>query len=140
MKILNVASVFAMGAVPESGNMYLQFVPFAIVLAIFYFLILMPMKKKQQKVQQFLESLKVNDRIVTTGGIHGQVTRLGEQSIQIQIADKVRIEIAKTSANGTSCSQGLPPSGATPIANREPRSIVIMNRAIGGTSFGGTLA
>ncbi|MEP7305377.1 MAG: preprotein translocase subunit YajC [Acidobacteriota bacterium] len=89
-----------MGAIPESGNMYLQFVPFAIVLAIFYFLILMPMKKKQQKVQQFLDSLKVNDRIVTTGGIHGLVTRLGEQSIQIQIADKVKIEIAKSAIGG----------------------------------------
>jgi preprotein translocase subunit YajC len=100
MMISNVASLFAMGAVPESGNMYLQFVPFAIVLAIFYFLILMPMKKKQQKVQQFLDSLKVNDRIVTTGGIHGQVTRLGEQSIQIQIADKVRIEIARSAIGG----------------------------------------
>ena len=100
MTILNVASVFAMGAVPENGNMYLQFVPFAIVLAIFYFLILMPMKKKQQKVQQFLDSLKVNDRIVTTGGIHGLVTRLGEQSIQIQIADKVKIEIAKSAIGG----------------------------------------
>ena len=100
MTIFNVAPVFAMGAAPEGGNVYLQFVPFAIVLAIFYFLILMPMKKKQQKVQQFLDALKVNDRIVTTGGIHGQVTRLGEQSIQIQIADKVRIEIAKSAIGG----------------------------------------
>jgi len=89
-----------MGSVPEGGNPWLQLVPFALVLGIFYFIILMPMKKKQQKVQQFLESLKVNDRIVTTGGIHGQVTRLGEQSIQIQIADKVRIEIAKSAIGG----------------------------------------
>jgi preprotein translocase subunit YajC len=51
-------------------------------------------------VQQFLDALKVNDRIVTTGGIHGQVTRLGEQSIQIQIADKVKIEIAKSAIGG----------------------------------------
>ena len=93
-------AVFAMGAVPESGSAWLQFVPFAIVLAIFYFIILLPMKKKQQKVQQFLDALKVNDRIVTTGGIYGQVTRLGEQSVQIQIADKVRIEVAKAAIGG----------------------------------------
>jgi len=51
-------------------------------------------------VQQFLDSLKVNDRVVTTGGIYGQITRLGEQSVQIQIADKVRIEVAKASIGG----------------------------------------
>jgi preprotein translocase subunit YajC len=100
MTISDVGSLFALGAIPEGGNAWVQFVPFAIVLAIFYFIILLPMKRKQQKVQQFLDALKVNDRIVTTGGIYGQVTRLGEQSVQIQIADKVRIEVAKAAIGG----------------------------------------
>jgi preprotein translocase subunit YajC len=100
MMFFDAGPVFAMGAAPEGANTWLQFVPFAIVLAIFYFIIMLPMKKKQQKVQQFLDALKVNDRIVTTGGIHGQVTRLGEQTIQIQIADKVRIEVSKAAIGG----------------------------------------
>ena len=66
-----------MGATPEGGSPWLQLVPFALVLGIFYFIILLPMKRKQQKVQEFLDSLKVGDRVITTGGIHGQVTRLG---------------------------------------------------------------
>jgi preprotein translocase subunit YajC len=98
--IWDVGSVFAMGPAPDGSSAWVQFVPFAIVLAIFYFIILMPMKRKQQKVTQFLDSLKVNDRIVTTGGIYGQITRLGEQSVQIQIADKVRIEVAKAAIGG----------------------------------------
>ena len=88
-------SVFAMGAPPEGGSPWLQLVPFALVLGIFYFIILLPMKRKQQKVQEFLDSLKVGDRVITTGGIYGQITRLGEQSVQLQIADKVRIEVAQ---------------------------------------------
>jgi preprotein translocase subunit YajC len=92
--------VFALGSAPEAGSLWVQLVPFAIILGIFYFIILLPMKKKQQKVQQFLDSLKVNDRVVTTGGIYGLVTRLGEQSVQIQIADKVRIEVARSSIGG----------------------------------------
>ena len=47
-----------------------------LVLGIFYFIILLPMKRKQQKVQEFLDGLKVGDRVITTGGIYGQVTRL----------------------------------------------------------------
>ena len=100
MMMWDVGPVFAMGAVPEGGSAWLQLVPFVLVLAIFYFIILLPMKRKQQKVQEFLDSLKVGDRVITTGGIHGQVTRLGEQSIQLQVADKVRIEVSKAAIGG----------------------------------------
>jgi len=95
--------LFALAAPSDGSSSWLSFVPFAIVLAIFYFVILLPMKRKQQKVQTFLDGLKVNDRIVTTGGIYGQITRLGEQSVQLQVAEnpaKVRIEVAKSSIGG----------------------------------------
>ena len=61
---------------------------------------LLPRKRKQQKVQEFLDNLKVNDRVITTSGIYGQITRLGEQSVQLQIADKVRIEVARAAIGG----------------------------------------
>ena len=96
----SVGPVFAMATPPDGGGPWLQLVPFALVLGIFYFIILLPMKRKQQKVQQFLDSLKVGDRVVTTGGMYGQVTRLGEQSVQLQIAEKVRIEVAKSAIGG----------------------------------------
>jgi len=90
----------ALGASPDGSSPWLQLVPFVIVLGIFYFIILLPMRRKQQKVQQFLEALKVGDRVITTGGIYGQVTRLGDQSVQLQIADKIRIEVAKAAIGG----------------------------------------
>lgn len=101
-----VAGLFALGALPEGGGPWLQLVPFVLVLGIFYFIILMPMRRKQQKVQAFLRSLKIGDRVITTGGIYGQVTRLGDDSIQLQIADKIRIEVARASIGGY---QGQPP-------------------------------
>lgn len=99
--------VFAMAAPPGSGGQWwLQYIPIVLVLGIFYFIIFLPMKRKQQKVQQFLDSLKIGDKVITTGGIYGQVTRLGEQSIQLQIADKLKIEVAKAAIGGY---QGQPP-------------------------------
>ena len=106
MMLISAGSVFAMGSLAEGGSPLLQVVPFVLILAIFYFIILLPSKKKQQKVQEFLDNLKVNDKIITTGGIYGQVTRLGEQSVQIQIADKVRIDISRAAIGGI---QGQPP-------------------------------
>jgi preprotein translocase subunit YajC len=91
---------------PDSGgSAWVQLVPFVLVLGIFYFIILMPMRKKQQKVQQFLESLKVGDKVITTGGIWGQVTRLSGDVVQLQIADKVRIDVSKAAIGGL---QGQP--------------------------------
>jgi preprotein translocase subunit YajC len=98
--VRNLEPLFALAAPPDGGNPWLSFVPFVLVLAIFYFVILLPMKRKQAKVQAFLDSLKVGDRVVTTGGIYGQVTRLNDQTVQLQIADKVRIEVAKAAIGG----------------------------------------
>src|SRR5262245_64790930 len=97
---------FAMASTADGSSPWLQLVPFALVLGIFYFIILLPMRRKQQKVQQFLESLKVGDRVITTGGIYGQVTKLTGETVQLQIADKLRIEVAKASIGGY---QGQPP-------------------------------
>ena len=100
MMTIPVGSVFALAATPEGGSPWVQLVPFALVLAIFYFIILLPMKRKQQKVQEFIDGLKVGDKVITTGGIHGQITRLGDISVQLQIADKVRVEVARAAIGG----------------------------------------
>ena len=94
------APVFAMGVSPEGGSPWLQLVPFALVLAIFYFIILLPMKRKQQKVQHFLDALKVGDKVITTGGIYGQITKISGDVIQLQIANNVRVDVAKASIGG----------------------------------------
>jgi len=76
------------------------------VFAIFYFIVIVPNKRQQKKVQEFLEGLKVNDKVITTSGIFGQVMRLDEQSVQLQIADKVNIKVSKAAIGGY---QGQPP-------------------------------
>ena len=88
-----------MSGAGQQGGL-LSFLPFAIILGIFYVLILMPMQRRQKKVQEFQESLKVGDKVVTTGGIYGQITRVNDKSVQLQIADKVRIEIARAAVGG----------------------------------------
>jgi preprotein translocase subunit YajC len=91
----------AMGAPPAPGvNPYLQFVPIALVFAIFYFIILLPTKRRQKKLEEFLNSLKVGDRVVTTGGIYGSVTKVSEKSVQLQIANNVRVEVARSAIVG----------------------------------------
>ena len=89
-----------------------SFLPFALILGIFYVLILMPMQRRQKKVQEFQSSLKVGDKIVTTGGIYGLITRVNDKSVQLQVADKVRIEIARASVGGYQGQDPIVPDSA----------------------------
>jgi preprotein translocase subunit YajC len=106
MMRFDVAPVFAMGMSAEGASPLMQVVPFILILAIFYFIILLPSKRKQQKVQEFLENLKENDRVITTSGFYGQITRINGDKVQLQIADKVRIDVSRAAIGGY---QGQPP-------------------------------
>jgi preprotein translocase subunit YajC len=93
--------LLAMGAPSPGGpSAWVQLMPFVLVLGIFYFVILLPMRRRQQKVQAFLTALKVGDRIVTSGGLFGTITRLGDQSLQVQVANNVRVEISRNAVVG----------------------------------------
>jgi preprotein translocase subunit YajC len=91
---------------PEGGSLLQMVVPLAMVFAIFYFIVIVPNKRQQKKVQEFVDGLKVNDKVITTSGIFGQVMRLDEQSVLLQIADKVTIKVSKAAIGGY---QGQPP-------------------------------
>jgi preprotein translocase subunit YajC len=100
--------VLAMGTPQGPGvNPFVQLIPIALVFAIFYFIILLPTKQKQKKLQAFLDALKVGDRVVTNGGIYGSVTKVNGNTVQLQIADKVRIELAKNAIVGYQGQESL---------------------------------
>lgn len=111
----HMPSVVAMAA-PADQNVspWVQFLPFVLVLAIFYFVILLPMKRRQKKVQQFLDALKVGDRIVTSAGIYGTISKIADRSVKVQIADKVTIEISKAAIAGY--------QGQDPVAADTPQA------------------
>ena len=100
--------VLAMGTAPGPGvNPLVQLIPIALVFAIFYFIILLPTKRRQKKLQEFLDALKVGDRVVTNGGIYGSVTKVNGNTVHLQIADKVKIELSKNAIVGFQGQESL---------------------------------
>ena len=89
-------------AQPGAGqpSLWVQLFPFALMLLVFYVLVLLPMRRRQRKVQEFQAGLKVGDKVMTTSGIYGQITRVNENTVQLQIADKVRVEVARAAIGG----------------------------------------
>jgi preprotein translocase subunit YajC len=98
--------LLAMAAPQNGANPLISFLPLLAMLAIFYFILVLPMKKKQQKVQAFLQALKEGDRVVTSGGMFGTITRIKDEAIQLQIAQNVKVDVSKAAIVGY---QGQPP-------------------------------
>ncbi len=98
--------LLAMGAPPQGANPLVSFIPLIAMLAIFYFILVLPMKKKQQKVQAFLAALKEGDRIVTSGGMFGTITKIKDDAVQVQIAQNVKVDVSRAAIVGY---QGQPP-------------------------------
>ncbi len=79
--------------------MLVQFLPFILIFAVFYFLVFAPMRKKQRKHTEMLHELKSGDRVVTSGGIHGTVVGVTDDVIQLRIADQVKIDVTKSAVS-----------------------------------------
>ena len=98
--------LLALGGSPGQVNPLIQLIPFALVLAIFYFVILQPTRNRQKKVAEYLAALKEGDKVVTSGGIYGSIAKIREDAISLQIAPNVRVDIARAAIVGY---QGQPP-------------------------------
>ena len=81
----------------QSGSSGLiQFARFLLIIVIFYFLLISTQQKRQRQLQETIATLKIGDRVVTTGGIIGVITTVRETSFLIRSADKSILEIARS--------------------------------------------
>jgi preprotein translocase subunit YajC len=90
----------------DPRGMLLQFLPLILVFVIFYFLILRPQTQKQKEVQKMIQELKKGDRVVSSGGIYGEVVEVKPETLIIRVADNVKMEFAKNSVVGRAPSKG----------------------------------
>jgi preprotein translocase subunit YajC len=98
--------ILAMAQPQGSPSPLLQMLPIVLVMAIFFFLVVLPMRKRQQKVVSFQSGLKTGDKVITSGGIYGTIHKVDENTLQLQIANNVRVEVARNAIVGY---QGQPP-------------------------------
>jgi preprotein translocase subunit YajC len=74
--------------------------PFAFIFAIFYFLVIVPQKRQKQQLAEMIGQLKINDEIVTNGGIIGRIKEVKDTSFIIQSAEKSFLEVGKSAVVG----------------------------------------
>lgn len=98
---------YASGAAGGADNPLWSFaLPMVLMVGIFYFLLIRPQQKKAKEHKLLLENLKRGDRVITTGGIIGEITAMTDLSVVLEIADKVRVEIGRPYIAGFAPKKG----------------------------------
>ena len=76
------------------------FLPLILIMVIFYFLMIMPAQRRQKKVAEMLRNLKTGDKVITNGGIYGTIVGLDDDSVQLRIAEQVKIKVSRAAIAG----------------------------------------
>ena len=81
-----------------------SFFPILLLVAIFYFLILRPMRKKQKGHEEMIASLKTGHKVITSGGVHGTIVAIKDHTVMLKVAEQVKIEITKSAISSLQIS------------------------------------
>jgi len=82
------------------GSLLGMAVPFILMFVIFYFLLIKPQQKRQREHQEMVKALKAGDKVLTAGGIFGEVVQVSDKAITVEIAERVRVKISPGSISG----------------------------------------
>ena len=87
-------------AAQQSAGGLVAILPFILILIILYVLMILPAQRRQKKLAAMIAALKNGDKVITNGGIYGTVVGLDPESIQLRIAEQVKIRVARSAIAG----------------------------------------
>lgn len=87
----------ALAAAPAQGqpDAIMSFLPLVLIFVVFYFLLIRPQTKRAKEHKKMVESLAKGDEVVTNGGLLGRITDVGENFVQLKVADNVEVKVQK---------------------------------------------
>src|SRR3954464_11507504 len=102
---MNPTSISSMALALQFGgksisDTILGLAPMLLIFVIFYVVLMLPMQRQRKALQQLIENLKKGDRVVTTGGLYGEVVSVEGAVVMLRIADNIRVRVAKSAISG----------------------------------------
>ncbi len=119
-----ISEAFAQDAAKTSGSESLLtgILPLILIFVVFWFLLIRPQQKRMKEHRALIAAVKKGDEVVTSGGIVGKVTKAHETSptVEVEIADNVRVQIARGQIAGLWNPHGMPAPGMAPAPGQQP--------------------
>ena len=102
--------LFALAGPAREGepNPMASLVMMGLIFAVFYFVLILPMRRKQKKLEGLVQQLKTGDKVVLNSGIFGTIVGVEDDAFQLRIDDKTRIKILKSAVAGLQPGDGTP--------------------------------
>jgi preprotein translocase subunit YajC len=100
----NFAFIFQGGM----GGLLGGLMPFLLIFGVFYFLIIVPQRKRQRALSDMVSTLKPGDKVITSGGIYATIKQVKEKSLLVMSADKSLLEISRSSVSGMQGEEEAP--------------------------------
>jgi preprotein translocase subunit YajC len=91
-------SLLAQAGAQPSGLPFI--ISMGAIFVLMYLLLILPAQRRQKKVSEMLRNLKTGDKVVTNGGIYGTIVGLEDDSIQLRIAEQVKIKVSRNAIAG----------------------------------------
>jgi preprotein translocase subunit YajC len=85
----------------SGGGAFGAMIPLVLMFVIFYFLLIRPQQKKTKDQQNWISRLSKGDRVVTSGGLHGEITGLTDTIVTLEIAPKIRVKVNRSAIAGS---------------------------------------
>lgn len=96
MSMLLAMSPPSGGAQGSEGGLFSTLIMFALIIGIFYFMILRPQQKRQKEREKLLAAIEKGDKVITAGGLHGTVAGVDEKTVLIQVADNMKLKFDRS--------------------------------------------
>ena len=91
------------------ASAFAQLFPMILIVVLFYFLLIAPMRKQQKRTREMLSNLKKGDQVVTSGGLYGSVASLEDQVVWLKLTDQVKVKVARSAITGLANDGQAPP-------------------------------
>jgi len=98
-----LALILQAPAAENAGGMgnFSGIIMIVLLFVVFYFFMIRPQSKRQKEIKNFRASLKVGDKVITSGGIYGRIKEINDDSVLLEIDENVRVRVDKNSIFGT---------------------------------------
>jgi preprotein translocase subunit YajC len=83
------------GAGQGGASQWMGLLSLVLLFVVFYFLLIRPQQKRAKQQKMFIENLKKGDKVVTSGGLYGTITGITDDTVTLEIADKIRVKVLK---------------------------------------------
>lgn len=99
MNYLMASATTTQAEAVTGGSPFTAFLPLIIIFVIFWVVLILPQRKQQKKRDAMLSALKKGDKVITIGGMHGEIIQIDDDEIRLRVADKVELRMLRSAVS-----------------------------------------